>query len=384
MKRFSSILVLVALVVSLLPSAAFAADDWDVPGGHFFTQTGGGGGNGYSVTDDASAKFWSEFQRLGGVAAVGYPASRRFSWDGFTVQVFQRVIFQWHADTQSVQFVNVFDRLGDLGKDDWLLTVKQTPKRAQFDEQGKSWDQVVAGRLALLDTAPAVKAAYYNVVGDPIQANGLPTSALTDMGNNYSLRAQRVVFQLWKQDVPWAKAGSVTVALGGDIAKDAGILPDQGALQPGTPDEIANGVVQPQVQWATHTDGEKVFKYPADWIAGTEGGLNGYWSKDDKAIFLYMAPFNMGASFNQQDFITGVAKSIANDPTMTFTTRNSTTINGFPADFQYYETSQVSGVIVTIQKGDRLHVIIADWLKSDAATYQPIIMAMIQSYTPQG
>ena len=240
-QRILFLALLATLVLGSLPTAAFAADDYDVASGHFFTQTGGGGGKGYTVTDDGTAKFWSEFQRLGGVAAVGYPASRRFSWDGFTVQVFQRVIFQWHADSQSVAYVNVFDRLSDLGKDDWLLSVKQTPKRIQLDEQGKTWDQVVAGRLALLDAAPAVKAKYYAVVGDPIQANGLPTSAVTDMGNNYSLRAQRVVFQLWKQDVPWAKAGTVTVALGGDIAKAAGILPDQGALQSGTPDELARG-----------------------------------------------------------------------------------------------------------------------------------------------
>src|SRR5207244_6861639 len=39
----------------------------------------------------------------------------------------------------------------------------------------------------------------------------------------------------WKQDVPWAKAGEVTVALGGDIAKELGVLPDATALQPIAP-----------------------------------------------------------------------------------------------------------------------------------------------------
>jgi hypothetical protein len=33
------------------------------------------------------------------------------------------------------------------------------------------------------------------------------------------------VFQRWKVDVPWAKAGQVTVANGGDLAKEAEILP---------------------------------------------------------------------------------------------------------------------------------------------------------------
>jgi len=49
--------------------------------------------------------------------------------------------------------------------------------------------------------------------------------AVADEGNVVVVRCQRVVFQLWKQDVPWAKAGQVTVALGGDIAKQAGLVP---------------------------------------------------------------------------------------------------------------------------------------------------------------
>jgi hypothetical protein len=55
--------------------------------------------------------------------------------------------------------------------------------------------------------------------------NGLPTSAVTDMGDNYTVRCQRIVIQQWKKDVPWAKAGQVTVANGGDIAKDADMVP---------------------------------------------------------------------------------------------------------------------------------------------------------------
>ena len=51
-------------------------------------------------------------------------------------------------------------------------------------------------------------------------------------GDAVVLRSQRVVFQQWKKDVPWAKQGEVTVALGGDIAKEAGVLPDPNALQP--------------------------------------------------------------------------------------------------------------------------------------------------------
>ena len=69
--------------------------DWDVPGGHFFSQTGGPEGLGYVVRDDGDIRFWSEFRRLGGVASLGYPVSQPLQWDGFTVQVFQRAALQW-------------------------------------------------------------------------------------------------------------------------------------------------------------------------------------------------------------------------------------------------------------------------------------------------
>ena len=85
-------------------------------------------------------------------------------------------------------------------------------------------------RLGVLDAYPAIKAKYYAVVGDPIQANGLSTTDVVDQGNHFALRCQRVVFQQWKQDVPWAAKGQVTVALGGSIAKEAGLLP-AGATQ---------------------------------------------------------------------------------------------------------------------------------------------------------
>jgi plastocyanin len=180
---------------------------------------------GFSISDADGVLFLSEFRRLGSVQAVGYPASKRFQWDGFTVQVFQRVIFQWRADVRQAYFVNVFDRLNELGKDDWLLAAKQTPKHDPTLGD-------LAARLRLLDERPAIKAKFYDVVGDALQANGAPTSRVQDMGNHYALRAQRVVFQEWKEDVPWAKRGQVTVALGGDIAKEAGILPSPEALRP--------------------------------------------------------------------------------------------------------------------------------------------------------
>jgi hypothetical protein len=51
------------------------------------------------------------------------------------------------------------------------------------------------------------------------------------------------VLQQWKQDVPWAKAGQVTVALGGDIAKEVGLVPASAtkpAIAP--PDDLASAL----------------------------------------------------------------------------------------------------------------------------------------------
>lgn len=156
------LLALVAPMVLASPALPVqAAEDWDISGGHFFTQTGGGGGKGFAVTDEAGVRFWSEFQRLGGVQAVGYPVSQRFDWDGFPCQAMQRVVFQWRADIGQVYFVNVFDLMSSAGKDDWLLAARQTPKPLGTDfDAGLPWDQKVAKRLALLDANPSIKAKY--------------------------------------------------------------------------------------------------------------------------------------------------------------------------------------------------------------------------------
>src|SRR5207248_1098944 len=54
-----------------------------------------------------------------------------------------------------------------------------------------------------------------------------------DMGSHYAVRLQRAVIQEWKVDVPWARAGETTVANGGDIMKEAGLVPSD-ALEPET------------------------------------------------------------------------------------------------------------------------------------------------------
>ncbi len=228
---------LVALVLLVLaplagwgrPAPATAAEptDFAIPGGWFYSQASGRNGDtrwGYRITDEGGIRFWSEFQRLGGVPAVGYPASGRFQGSGFILQATQKFILQWRPEADQVWFLNIFDIMHDAGYDGWLLTVRQVPPPEDTaSDAGLTWDQVVARHQAMLDRNPAIRAAYWSDP-DPVNHFGLPM-AYADLGNVLVLRAQRVVFQQWKEDTPWAQAGQITIANGGDVAKEAGLLP---------------------------------------------------------------------------------------------------------------------------------------------------------------
>src|SRR5206468_4185085 len=91
------------------------AADYDIPGGHFFTQTNGRSDSpsGFAVTDEAGVPLWSSFKALGGVDTLGYPVTRRFEMDGFVVQAFQKSVLQWRPDRKTFDFLNTFDVLHD-------------------------------------------------------------------------------------------------------------------------------------------------------------------------------------------------------------------------------------------------------------------------------
>ena len=178
---------------------------------------------GFSACDDSNAGFLSAVQYYG-LQNVGYPISARYSRDGFVTQAFQKAILQWRPNTNTVAFVNVFDELHNAGLDQQLLEQRQTPNPLPAGWDGNaSFEQVVQNRQALL-TRPALRAAYF-AASEPLTFFGLPTSEVQDMGNHYAIRLQRVVLQEWKEAVPWAAAGQVTIANGGDIAKELGFLP---------------------------------------------------------------------------------------------------------------------------------------------------------------
>src|SRR5581483_8192452 len=133
--------------------------------------------------------------------------------------------------------------LAAAGKDEFLLSARQTPKATPFDDGGRPFEQVVKIRQGVLAGHPAMQAVYFGAK-DPVLQYGLPTSQVADEGNAWVVRLQRAVIQEWKVDVPWAKAGQATVANGGDIAKEAGLFP-AAALAPTDPGVAAPGAAAP-------------------------------------------------------------------------------------------------------------------------------------------
>jgi hypothetical protein len=241
--RLLAALVVLALFIPISgPAFADNSADYAISGGWFFTETGGGNGNGFAVRDagtDANGhtiKFWSEFQRLGGIATLGYPVAEPYvGSDGFNYQAFQRGILQWRPEIQSAYLSNTFQQLQDAGKDDWLLEVKGIPKPITDDGSGGDYSKAVTIRLGWL-TNNAIK-AYFLANPNPstiaswgqdqsITLYGLPMSAPQQEGPFIVQRFQRFAIQLWTNSVAGMPApGSVVGVLGGDLVKESGLLP---------------------------------------------------------------------------------------------------------------------------------------------------------------
>ncbi len=250
--RSIPLMVIVGIFIGILaPMLAYAQTptaDYDLPGGsgHFYTETNGGAGPlyGYRITNDGGIDFWTAFQQLGGVPTLGYPVSRRFTLDGFTVQATQKVILQWRPHTHTVDFVNVFDELHDHGLDAQLQAQYQIPPQlpSSFDNGRTTFSQIEQGRLALLNTDPAIQSAFYAGRNQDVAVlyNGLPTSPVVAAGPFKIIRAQRVAIQHWLVDDPAAgvHAGEITVVNGGDIAKALGLVPTYATYT-----ETAEGII---------------------------------------------------------------------------------------------------------------------------------------------
>ena len=208
------------------PVASASAPDYDIPNGHFFTQTappGSAPGAGFSITDDNGIPFWTVYQRDGGLLQLGFPLTRRFIRDGFVTQVLQKAVLQWHSGTGRVEFVNVLDEMNNHGLDDWLAE-RLVPRHLMTDDGHLPWAEIVRTRLALLNDSDALRRAYH-AVPDPMRFYGLPTTGVVDYGPMETIRLQRAALQLWKVKTDFAEPGQVVVANGGDLAFQAGLFP---------------------------------------------------------------------------------------------------------------------------------------------------------------
>ena len=179
----------------------------------------------YDVVNDSdwydAVPFLTEFQRVGGVGALGYPLTRAITFEGRPTQFFQKGILQWRPAAQSFAYLNVFDILSEKGFDPILAAQYLIPP--PFDtsvDDGLNWDQVMARHIAIMAEVPAIAS---HVLGTPnwLDRYGLPMS-IQDYGDVVVVRAQRAAFQWWRIDTSFAKAGDVTVVNSGDIAKALG------------------------------------------------------------------------------------------------------------------------------------------------------------------
>src|SRR3712207_5489757 len=127
MHRLHVLLVAALLVAFARPATAAGPLDWPVQQGQFYTQTAGGTGVGFVVSNGDGAPFLNELKARGGPGALGYPISQRFQLGGFTVQAFQKAVLQWQPGENRFAFLNVFDELSKAGRDEWLRAARSTP-----------------------------------------------------------------------------------------------------------------------------------------------------------------------------------------------------------------------------------------------------------------
>ncbi len=238
-------MAVVALALAMLPlgpaSALAAPPDWDLSvGGHFYSQTGNGTDTGFSVTNADGVALWTAYGKLGGPESLGYPITHRFKLGDRTVQIFQRAALESpgrydEPGSKAVRVMPALDVLAELGLEDWLQTRRAVPARIDPKELGLtgaySVEQEVTARQALLATRPALRSVYFGAE-DPIARWGLPTSRVLETDSAFVIRTEAAVLQEWKVEVPWARAGDVTVALVGDLLREANIVRDEAAWTP--------------------------------------------------------------------------------------------------------------------------------------------------------
>ena len=207
------------------PPPAAALPGSALPQGWFFPAASGDGtgARGFAVTDADPVPMWTTFQELGGIAYLGFPLSQRYESDGQYFQLFQRALLRGDPSSGAVVPTALLDQLHAAGFDEqlaaqWMIPPIEVP--AEGEPTGDQWTE----RLDwLLGDYPALR-QYVNDAPAARRLFGLPTSAVHDAGGFYIVRFQKGALQLWKEDVAWAAAGTVTPVNVGEIAVALGYL----------------------------------------------------------------------------------------------------------------------------------------------------------------
>ena len=210
----------------------------------------------FELTNEGGLAFADEYQRLGGLDALGYAASNRFQLpDGFTYQLAQGALLQWWPDRRRVMLANSFEMLELAGVDDWLYAFKNVPRPIKDDGSGGDWNKAKAVRLGWL-TNEAIKAKYLanpnpRVIASwslehSIELYGLPMSRPEKQGPFIVQRFQRIAFQLWVESVPgMPPVGIVVRVLGGELLKEAKLVPQQALIPMVSPNPTSTPAATP-------------------------------------------------------------------------------------------------------------------------------------------
>ena len=145
----------------------------------------------------------------------------------------QGTLIQWRPEISHAILANAFEWFTDAGQDDWLYNHAAVPRPIRDDGSGADFQKAKAIRLAWL-TNDAIKSTFLAAgsADRAIQLYGLPMSRPEKHGPFIVQRFQRIAFQHWTDVVPGMPApGSVVRVLGGDLAKETGLVPAE-AQQP--------------------------------------------------------------------------------------------------------------------------------------------------------
>ena len=240
---FSFLFALTLTLVSVAPAPAASrsgiqATTSNLDQGFYSEVSGYGEGFGFTIDNIVGGpQFYSVFQALGGVTALGYPVSSAFA-DAETGDMYmplQRGLLVWHRATGEITLANVFEILDNVGLEQWLFD-RGIP-RAIMDDGGSNFAESRAIRLSWLTDQGIYEKFMQNPL-DPgnlefsILLYGLPMSRPERIGPFIVQRFQRTAFQRWVEAVPGLpEPGTVTQVFAGDIYKEANLIPME-AFQP--------------------------------------------------------------------------------------------------------------------------------------------------------